>query len=148
MIRTTITLEVETPAERVYSYLSDFTNNPAWQSGVQSTEWTSAPPLRVGSSYVQTMEYKGIATSYTITAIDPGFSITSESEIGATIPTTVTRTVRSLNESRCQITVDLIGRPHGLRRFSKPLLARVVRKSVAADYRRLKRLLESVSEQP
>lgn len=148
MIRITTSIEVEAPADRVYSYMSDFTNNAAWQSGVESTEWTSAPPLRVGSTYDQTMEYKAIVTSYEITAIDPGLSITTESETGATIPTTVSRTVRSLHENRCRVTVDLVGRPRGLRRLSKPLLAGAVRKSVEADYRRLKRLLESAPEQP
>ncbi len=148
MIRITTSIEVEAPADRVYSYMSDFTNNAAWQSGVESTEWTSAPPLRVGSTYDQTMEYKGIVTSYAITAIDPDLSITTESETGATIHTTVTRTVRALHENRCRVTVDLVGRPQGLRRLSKPLLARVVRKSVVADYRRLKRLLESAPDQP
>lgn len=146
MIRITTSLEVEAPAATVYSYISDFTNNPEWQSGVESTKWTSPPPLREGSTYNQKVEYKGLMTSYTVTAIDPGRSVTTKLQTASTIPNTVTRTVRPLSETRCEVDVDLVAEPQGWRRFFKPLLARAVRKSVKADYRRLKSLLETGSE--
>lgn len=147
MFKITVSTELAVPAATALEYISDFANNPAWQSGVASTEWTSEPPLRVGSTYDQQMEYKDLVTSYVVVAIDPGRAITTESEAGATIPTRVTRTVRLLNETRCRITVDLVGEPRGLRRLTKPLLTRLIRRSVAADYQRLRRLLESEPDQ-
>ena len=106
MIKVSTSLEIEAPAQDVFSYVSDFTKNSEWQSGVESTVWTSPPPLRVGSAYDQIIEYQGLVTSYTVTAIDEGRSITAESLAGATIPTTVTRSVRPLNEGRCRVTAD------------------------------------------
>jgi len=142
VINLTIWTEIDVPADEAIGYVSDFSNNADWQTGIRSTEWTSPPPIRVGSTYDQTADYRDTVTSYEITAIESGHSITTESRQGATIPITVTRTVHPLGESRCRITVDLVGRPRGFRRIVKPLLVRWARRSVEADYRRLKRLLE------
>lgn len=142
MINVTIRTEIDVPAEVAFDYVADFSNNQAWQSGITSTEWTSAPPIRVGSTYEQVSDFKNMVTGYEVTAIEPGLSVTVESRDGATFPVTVTRTVVPLSDTRCRITVDLIGHPRGLRRLVKPLVVKVVRDSIEADYRRLKRQLE------
>lgn len=142
MITVTNRTEIAVAADVVFAYVSDFSNNATWQSGIASTTWTTPPPIRVGSTYDQVTDHKVATTIHEITAIDPGRSITTESRHGAAIPSTVTRTVESLGADRCRITVELTAYPRGLRRLTTPLLRRVVRKSVAADYRRLKRILE------
>jgi len=146
VIKLTVRTEVDVPAPIAYAYVADSSNNKVWQSGIQSTEWTSPPPIVVGSTYDQRLDFKNTVTGYEITAIEPGHSITTESRDGATFPTTVTRTVVPLSESRCRITVDLIGYPRGIRRLVKPLVVKVVRDSIEADYRRLKRHLEAGTE--
>jgi hypothetical protein len=87
-----------------------------------------------------------MVTGYEITAIEPGHSVTTESRDGATFPVSVTRTVMPLSDTRCRITVDLIGHPRGFRRLLKPLVVKAVRDAIAADYRRLKRRLENADE--
>ena len=146
MINVTIRTEIDVPAEEAFEYVADFSNNESWQSGIQSTAWTSAPPIRVGSTYDQQLDYKNTVTGYEITAIEPGQSITTESREGATFPVTFTRAVVPLSATRCRITVDLIGHPRGFRRLVKPLVAKAVRDSIEADYRRLKRRLEHADE--
>ena len=146
MITVTIRTEIEVPAEEAFDYVADFSNNTVWQSGIQATNWTSPPPIRVGSTYDQELDYKNTVTSYEITAIESGQSITTESREGATFPVTVTRTVVPLSDIRCRITVDLVGYPRGFRRLVKPLVVKVVRDSIEADYRRLKRQLEASPE--
>ena len=146
MITVTIRTEIEVPAEEAFDYVADFSNNTVWQSGIQSTNWTSPPPIRVGSTYDQQLDYRNTVTSYEITAIESGQSITAESREGATFPVTVTRTVVPLSDTRCRITVDLVGYPRGFRRLVKPLVVKVVRDSIEADYRRLKRQLEASPE--
>lgn len=147
MIEVTVRTEIDVPAAGVFAYVADFSNNEAWQSGIQSTTWTSAPPIRVGSTYEQRLERRDTVSSYEITAIEPGLSITAESRQGATFPITVTRTVVPLSDTRCRITVDLTGHPRGFRRLVKPLVMKVVRDSIEADYRRLKRQLETADEE-
>ena len=147
LLTTNISVEIELPAGVVYEYIADMTNNPTWQFGVESTEWTSGQPGGVGSTYDQTMEYRGQVTSYTVTAIDPGRSITVESQTGATISTTVTRTVEMLNENRCRVRAEVKGELPGWRKLTKPLAGRMIRRSLESDYRRLKRQLETPAEE-
>ncbi len=146
MLTATISTEIERPAETVYEYVADMTNNPAWQFGVESTEWTSERRGGIGSTYDQTMEFKGQDTSYVVTATEQGRSITVQSGAGATIATTVTRTVEVLNENRCRVRVELAGRLPGWRKLTKPLASRMIRRSLESDYQRLKRLLEKPPE--
>ncbi len=146
MITVTVTTDIAAPADTVFAYIADFSNNAEWQSGITSTEWTSPPPIHVGSRYEQEMSYKGVATSYEVTAMQPGRSITVKSQPGAAVPTTVTRTVEELDPSICRVRVDLIGELKGLRRLATPLLRRTVRRSIESDYRALKRRFESSDE--
>jgi hypothetical protein len=146
VINVTVRTEIDVPADEAFAYVFDFSRNVEWQSGIALTEWTTDPPIRVGSTYRQVADYKDMETIYEVTGLDPGRSITTESRQGATFPVTVTRTVDTLGESRCRITVELVGDPRGFRRLVQPYVARVVHKSVSADYRRLKRHLESAAE--
>ncbi len=146
VFKVTITTEIEAPAEVVYAYLADLSNNSTWQSGIASTNWTSRPPIRVGSTYDQRMDYKDMVIAYEVTAIDPGRSITVESRHGATVPTTVTRTVHNLGESLSRVEVDLEGELRSWRQITKPMVTRTIRRSVGADYRRLKEQLEAGDE--
>ena len=146
MITITVRTEIKVPADEAFRYVSDFSNNVAWQSGIKATEWITTPPIRVGSTYRQIADYRDMETIYEVTAIEPGRSITTESRRGATFPVTVTRSVDQLGESRCRVTVVLTGQPRGIRRLVQPYVARAVRQSIESDYRRLKRQLEAKPE--
>lgn len=142
MIKINVKTEIDVPAEVAFAYVADFSNNPAWQSGVAAVDWTSPAPIGVGSTYDQTVSFRNIVTSYEIKGYEPGHSITTTSGKGATIPTTVTRTVQPIGENRCRVTADLTAEPRRMRRLIKPVLRKMIRDSVETDYRRLKRLLE------
>lgn len=141
-LRVTVQTEMDAPADAVFAYVADLSNNPHWQNGVGSTRWTSPPPIAVGSTCEQTME-SGAAVEYVVTALEPHRSITIETKQGAVIPTSVTRTIQVLGESRTRIRMDLDGHPRGWRRLTTPLLQPLVRKDIRADYRRLKQVLEA-----
>ena len=148
MFTLTVTTRIPASAEAVFDYLVDFSNNKEWQSGIDSIEWTSPPPIQVGSTYRQKMTYKGVVTLYEVTALRPGSAITVKSQPGAAIPTTVTRTVQKLDASNCRVSVDVVGELKGLRRITTPLLRRTVRRSIEADYKRLKLQMEAAGDDP
>ena len=51
MIKIETTVHVERPPQEVFAYLANFENNPKWQSGMREAQFTSEPPLRLGSTY-------------------------------------------------------------------------------------------------
>ena len=53
MITVNISIDIDLPPGELFAFLSDFENNPKWQNGMKVCTWTSAPPLRVGSTYTQ-----------------------------------------------------------------------------------------------
>ncbi|MEM7160405.1 MAG: SRPBCC family protein [Myxococcota bacterium] len=132
-------VEIERPAAEVFAYVADFANNPKWQAGMRSCEWTSAEPGVVGATYVQQASFLGrrIDTHFEVTELEPGRSISIASTV-STFPIQVTRTVEPLSEGRCRVTAHVRGQPTGLLK----LLSGMVKKSVRKDYAKLRQTLE------
>ncbi len=139
----TTNIEIARPAAEVFAFIADMANNPDWQQGQQRCEWTSEPPIRVGSTYDQEARFLGrtIRSSFEVTEFEPGHLIRIVSTAGP-MPIDVTRTVEPIGEGRCRAAARVMGDPPRMFRLLGPLLDRMVAKNVAADYQRLKRLLE------
>ena len=74
VIEVTVPMDIGVPATRLFAFISDFENNSTWQTGVESTEWTSSRPFGMGSTYQQRVGYRDMVTTYEVTAIDPGLN--------------------------------------------------------------------------
>ena len=137
-------VEIERPAAAVFEYVSNFEHNPRWQNGMRACRFTSEPPLRVGSTYEQVASFLGktVRTTFEVTALDPGRSVSIESR-ESTFPIRVTRAVEPLGEARCRVEATIEGGPGGVLRLLSPLVTPLARRSVRGDYARLKRLLEA-----
>ena len=137
------TIEIERPADEVFALLSDFSRNPEWQSGMVSCEWTSEPPIAVGSTYEQVAHFmtRDIKTSFEVTALEPGRSISIESR-ESSFPIQVTRSVEPLSAERCRVTADVSGDPGRMTSILERLFGGRAQRSIQEDYQRLKALLE------
>jgi len=141
----TATREIHRPAEEVFAFFADASNNPKWQNGMVSCEWTSEPPIRVGSTYEQHARFMGrdVVSTFAVTAHEPGRMITIET-IESTFPIKVVRRVEPITDSSCRVTADISGGPEkGPLKWLEPLVGRRAQRSVDADYDRLVVLLES-----
>lgn len=134
---------IRRPAEDVFAFVSDATNNPRWQRGMRSCRWTSPPPIGVGSTYRQEAAFLGrrIVTDFEVVAHEPGRSVTIRSTSGP-FPITVRRSVTPIDASSSRVEAAITGEPGRFFRIAGPLLQRLAQRSVTADYRRLKTLLD------
>ena len=120
---------IRRPAAEVFEYFSDASNNPEWQHGMRSCEWTSEPPIGKGSTYEQHARFAGrdIKSVFEVTAYDPGRMIeitTTES----TFPIRVVRTVTPIDDSTCEVGADISGGPEGgLYKLLEPIMGRQAR---------------------
>ena len=135
---------IERPAAEVFAFVSDVTNNPRWQNGMRSCVWTSPPPHEAGATYDQTARFLGrsILSKFVVSEFEAGKMIrfkTTESPF----PIDERRTVMPLADKRTSIRVHLMGDASRMFRLVAPILSWMVGRSVTADYRRLKELLES-----
>ncbi len=133
-------IEIERPAAEVFAFVSDFENNPRWQSGMKACRWTSETREDVGATYAQEARFLGrrIETHFRVTEFEPGASVSIESTRG-TFPIQVTRRVEPMGDVRCRVVAHIRGQPTGVLR----LFGGMVQRSVARDYLALKALLES-----
>lgn len=144
MTHITASVEIERPASEVFGYLADMENNPRWQKGQEHCQWTSEPPLRLGSTYDQEAKFLGktITSSFEVVEFVPGSTIRIATTSG-TMPIDVTREVRPLTDTSCEVSAVVRGDAPFPMRLLGPLLDRIVRSSVTGDYARLKTLLEA-----
>ncbi|MDX1416223.1 MAG: SRPBCC family protein [Candidatus Promineifilaceae bacterium] len=142
MITVNISIDINRSPEEVFAFLSDFENNPQWQNGMKVCTWTSAPPLRIGSTYEQEASFLGrsIFSHFEVIAYEPGQLVQATSPTG-TFPITFTRSVAP-SGSGTRVKALIEGDASGVFKLAEPLMAPLVRKSIAADYARLKELLE------
>jgi len=135
-------IDIQRPAAEVFDYIADFENNPLWQGGMETCMWTSDGPIAVGSTYEQVAKFMGrpILTTFKVTALEPGRSISIES-IVSTFPIQVTRNVEPSGDGSCRVTANVAGQPPLLMRLM-PGMNWMVKRSVTQDYARLKELLE------
>lgn len=139
-----VTVDIDRPADEVFAFLDEVTNNTQWLKGMQSCTWTTPPPARVGSRYDQVARFMGkeIRTSFEVTAHEPGRLVTITSGEDSSFPLTVTRAVEPQGEARCRVTETVESDPAGFYRVAEPLLRAMVTRNITRDYRSLKALLE------
>lgn len=144
-MRLTAHRHIARPAQEVFDFFADASNNPRWQRGMVSCEWTAEPPISVGSTYTQQARFMGrnVVSSFVVTEFDPGRRIAIETT-ESTFPIQVERRVERIDECSCQVSAHITGGPDkGIMKLIAPLIQRRAQKSVDADYDRLVQLLES-----
>lgn len=129
------------PAEEVFSFVADVENNPEWQSGMTSCEWTTPPPIRVGSTYRQTASFLGrpVISTFEVTEFEPDRLIRFTT-IESSFPIDVVRRVEPVADGTCQVVAEISGEPPGPGVLA-PVIRRIAQRSVDGDYDRLVSLL-------
>ena len=144
----TASVEIARPPEPVFGYMANVDLSPAWQGGMRECRFTSEPPLRTGSTYEQVASFLGrrIESSFVVTALEPGRSITIET-VESTFPIKVTRAVEPLGDTRCCASATIEGGPRGVMRLFMPPMKLIAQRSVRGDYARHRALLEAQTGQ-
>lgn len=143
MIRIETSVHIDRHPDQVFEFISNFENNPKWQSGMVSAEFTSQRPLRIGSTYSQKAKFLGrpVISEFEVIEYVPNRMVKAAS-ISGSFPITFTRTVRKENNGAL-VSAIIVGDAGGFFKLAEPLLRRMVQKSVDEDYRNLKRILEA-----
>ncbi|NNE73168.1 MAG: hypothetical protein HKN26_05855 [Acidimicrobiales bacterium] len=139
MIEVRVNIDVAAPPDVVFPYWAEWSNNPDWQTGMQSCEWTSEPPLRISSTYDQKASFLGrpIVSSFEVVEYEPGTKLRIRTT-KSTLPLDITRHCRPGPDGGTSLEVIIRGEPSGITRLFNPLTKRMVERNVRADYQRLK----------
>lgn len=143
MITVDVDIEIAHPAQETFRFISNFENNPIWQSGMDECRVITDGLLRVGTRYEQKAHFMGktITSLFEVVEYIPGERVKATS-IESTFPITFTRMV-SGDEGRSFVKAHIEGDAGGIFRLAKPIMRWIVNRSIQSDYRNLKRILEA-----
>jgi uncharacterized membrane protein len=142
-----VDVEVETLIERprdvVAGFAGDPGNAPRWYANIDSVEWRSEPPLRVGSrmDFVARFLGRRLAYTYEVVELEPGSRLVMRTSEGP-FPMETTYTWSDEGDGTL-MRLRNRGAPSGFARVTAPVMATAVRRNTTKDLRRLKALLET-----
>lgn len=141
-VRTEIT--INRPCERVAAYAADPEKAPEWYVNIQSAEWRTEKPLRVGSQIAFKAKFMGreLAYVYEVSEYIPGERMVMRTADGP-FPMETTYTWKSLSENQCRMTLRNCGQPSGFSKLFAPFMKSAMRKANTKDLKRIKYLLEA-----
>lgn len=131
------------PRPIVSAYAADPDNAPLWYANITSVEWTTPPPLRVGSriAFRARFLFRELAYAYEIAELVAGERLVMRAAEGPfAMQTTYLWADAAAGATR--MTLRNCGAPHGLWGLLAPLVAAAMGAANRNDLDALKRILE------
>jgi uncharacterized membrane protein len=135
-------IEIARPAGDVARYMFDWRNDPEWIGGISEAQLVTDGDFGIGSQVERVASFVGKRIEYVLEVEDyqPGALLAMRS-VKAPFPMSVTYEVTD-NRGNARARVQVEGDASGFYRLAGPLLNLQATRSIAADLRRLKSLLE------
>ena len=143
MIDVVVEQEIARPRAEVAAYASDWRNDPVWIGAVDAVRLRRGEPFGTGSRVARTASFLGRRFEYVneVTELVPGERLAMRSVAGP-FPMRVTyEWVDAGAGTRMRIRAS--GDASRFYRVAGPLLRRAVRRGIAGDLERLRRVLEA-----
>ena len=135
------TTTIPRPAAEVWAILADYACDPDWRAGVETMAPSTTGPATVGTTTDEVLHLGGrtYRNGGVVTAVEPGHRLEWRTTSGADADGA--RTVVPVADERCEVTLDLQVRPHGVERLLQPILIPMLRRGLRRDLRRLAALV-------
>lgn len=141
-VQTTITMS--RPLADVADYATEPKNAPTWYANIDSANWQTEPPLRVGSSFEFVAKFLGrtLRYSYEVVEFEPHKRLVMRTKQGP-FPMQTTYSWETLTTNSTHMTVRNTGEPSGFAKIFMPFMAPAMRRANRKDLAALKGVLES-----
>lgn len=135
---------IERPVDMVARYAADPSNAPEWYVKIESVDWKTPPPARVGSRMEFVARFLGRRLRYTyeIVELEPGKRLVMRTAEGP-FPMETSYTWAPAASGQTKMTLRNRGDPGGFSKLATPFIRTAMRRANRNDLRHLKSILES-----
>lgn len=136
-------IDIDRPVGEVAAYAADPTNAPEWYANIDSVEWKSDPPVKVGStvSFVARFLGRRLAYTYEIVVLIPGEQLVMRTAEGP-FPMETTYSWAPTTGGGTHMTLRNRGEPAGFSKLVAPFMSPAMRRANRKDLDALKAHLE------
>ena len=134
---------IQRPLAEVADYAGDPSNAPEWYANIESVDWKTPAPLRIGSLLAFVARFLGRRLEYTYEIVDfvPRQRLVMRTAEGP-FPMETTYTWEAAGPDSTRMTLRNRGEPSGFAQIAAPLLAGAMRRANRNDLAALRRHLE------
>ncbi|MCO1659722.1 SRPBCC family protein [Pseudonocardia humida] len=135
---------IDRPVEVVAGYSGDPSNAPHWYVNIDSVEWVSDPPVRLGSRVAFVARFLGRRLAYTYEVVEqvPNRRLVMRTAQGP-FPMETTYTWEPVGAGATRMTLRNRGEPSGFAAVTAPVMAASMRRATRKDLERLRSVLEA-----
>jgi uncharacterized protein YndB with AHSA1/START domain len=132
------------PVSDVATYAADPSKAAIWYENIESAEWKTDPPLRVGSRVAFVAHFLGKRLAYTHEVVEyvPGQRFVMRTSQGP-FPMETTYTWSAVDAQSTRMTLRNRGEPSGFSKLTAPFMAAAMRRANRKDLQKLHSVLES-----
>lgn len=136
-------IDIARSVDEVAAYAADPSNAPSWYANIESVEWRSDPPVRVGSAIAFAARFLGRRLEYTyeVAELVPGERLVMRTAEGP-FPMETTYTWTPDGAGGTHMTLRNRGEPSGFSKLAAPLMVPAMRRANRKDLANLKAILE------
>jgi hypothetical protein len=138
-------IDIKCPVDVVAAYAADPANAPAWYDNIESVEWRTERPLRVGTVVAFVARFLGrrLAYDYEFVEHEPGARLVMHTQHGPfPMETTYTWAPR---DGGTHMTLRNRGTPSGFSALAGLVMAPMMRRANRKDLAKLKTILEATN---
>jgi hypothetical protein len=134
---------IRRPRDEVAGYASEPGNAPEWYANIQSVEWITRPPVRIGTQVAFVAHFLGRRLSYTyeVAELEAGRRMVMRTADGP-FPMETTYEWSDVDGGGTRMMLRNRGTPSGFSRLLWPFMQLAVRRANQKDLLRLKEVLE------
>jgi hypothetical protein len=139
----TTEISIARPRGEVASYATDPSNAPTWYDNIDTVEWKTEPPPRVGTQVAFAARFLGrrLAYTYELVELEAGERLVMRTADGP-FPMETTYEWRDEGDGLTHMTLRNRGEPAGFSKVMAPFMASAMRRANRKDLAALKRILE------
>ncbi|MGG1676984.1 SRPBCC family protein [Neobacillus sp. NRS-1170] len=137
-------IKIQRPVDQVSGYATNPDNAPEWYVNIQSAEWQTPQPLKVGSKVAFKAQFLGreLAYVYEISEYIPGKKLVMRTANGP-FPMETTYTWEALSDNSTLMKLRNKGNPTGFSKIAAPFMSTMMKRANNKDLKKIKDILES-----